>query len=190
MDLPMRQAISVAALLAPGFEEIEMATPVDILRRAGADLRLLSLAGDGPVAGARGLSVMPEGALEQYGQTPDLVVLPGGMPGAANLAASGAAEALCRRVLAAGGRIGALCAAPALALGAWGLLAGKRVTCHPSHRASLPPEAVPLDVPVVIDSPIITGRDAGAAMAFSLALVSLLLGPEMARKVSQPIGMG
>jgi len=179
----------VAAVMADGFEEMELVAPVDILRRAGARVDVLSVDGEGPVTGAHGLAIHPDRPLEGYPSTPSLVLLPGGMPGAARLGASAKARALCQRTLSAGGKVAALCAAPAMALGPWGLLRGRRATCHPSRRSGLPPDAVATDAPVVVDGPVVTARDAGAAAPLGLALVACLFGGDQALAVGRAMGL-
>lgn len=169
---------TAVVLLAEGFEEIEAVTPIDVLRRADVAVTVLSVDGARTVTGAHGLAVVADAALAEYNDTPDLVVLPGGMPGSKNLAESAAARTLCERTLAAGRRVGAICAAPALALGSWGMLSGVHVTGYPGMP--FPADAKPVDgTPVVSDGPFITGRGPGAAMHFALALVGALQGNDL-----------
>ena len=116
---------------------------------------------------------------------PELVVLPGGMPGTTNLAKSPAVEALVRRTLEHGGRAAAICAAPSV-LAQYGLLAGRRATCYPGFENRCT-GAHMVDADVVTDGPITTGRALGAAMAFALELVRLLTDEQTAARTAEEI---
>lgn len=180
---------TAAVLLAPGFEEAEAALPIDVLRRAGVEVAVLAVGPELAVRGAHALSFLADGPLEGYAATPDVTVLPGGMPGARNLADSAAVRALCGRTRDNGGWIAALCASPAVVLGPWGYLKGKRVTCYPSFRDQLPADSMPVDAPVVKDDPLITGRGPGAAAAFALAMVEELCGDTRADEIRRAMGI-
>ena len=120
-------------ILADGFEEIEAVTQIDVLRRAGVEVTVAGLNG-GVVTGAHGLGIVTDSALVDLNTTADLVVLPGGMPGSENLGRSEAVVSLLEEQFAAGRKIGAICAAPAYAPVAAGVLVGKRATCYPSFE--------------------------------------------------------
>ena len=130
-------AKSVLAVLAEGFEEIEAITPVDVLRRLDVDVTVASL--DGLVVkGARGISVQADTTLaEVAGRTFDLIVLPGGMPGAANLAASSLLGDMLKKQRAEGRMIAAICAAPAVVLHPLGLLGDEKTSCYPAFQRRL-----------------------------------------------------
>ncbi|MDR0474758.1 MAG: DJ-1/PfpI family protein, partial [Treponema sp.] len=127
-------------LLAEGFEEVEALTPVDYLRRAGIDVLTVAVGEGRTVKGARGIPVIADTTLKECQGTADLwdaVILPGGMPGSANLAASGETGGLLKKMEAAGKWLCAICAAPALALAPLGLLSGRRFTCYPGMETKV-----------------------------------------------------
>ena len=178
-------------LLTDGFEEIEAVTPIDVLRRAGVEVFVAAVEGDrihtaGRFAefgkwiraGAREVLVVPDGALGDATLTPDLVVLPGGLRGAQNLAASEAARKYVLAVHAAGNICAAICATPALAFAPWGLLDNRRATCYPGMQDRFPPSARYVEDAVVVDGNVVTSRGPGTAFAFALTLAGLLAGPE------------
>ncbi len=171
----------IAVLLADGFEEVEAVTPIDFLRRAGIDVVTAGVAGK-TVTGAHGVKISADAAVGELSADMDGVVLPGGMPGARNISDSAAAVDLVRKTLAAGKLVGAICAAPAVVLGAHGLLQGRRFTCYPGFErdvrgASFTPDRV------VTDGNLITSRGPGTAAEFSLALIGKLVGREEAEKI-------
>ena len=169
-------------LLADGFEEIEALTPLDLLRRAGKEVRTVSITASRTVCGAHGITVLADlTADELTAPCDELLVLPGGMPGTTNLDASPLTDRLIDEVLAHGGRIGAICAAP-LILGKRGLLSGRRATCYPGFEGDLTGATV-LDTSVVTDGAFTTATGAGVAVLFGGELVSLLCGKDTARRL-------
>lgn len=164
---------TVCVPLAPGFEEIEAVTIIDVLRRA--DVRVVVAGTEpGPIRGSHGIVVTPDVTVDGVdAETLDMVALPGGMPGTAHLRDSAAVRALVARVARAGRYTAAICAAP-IVLAAEGLLAGRRATSHPSVRDQLG-EARYDEAAVVADGTIVTSRGAGTAMEFALELVRLLV---------------
>lgn len=167
-------------LLAEGFEEIEAVTPIDVLRRAGVEVTSVGVGGR-RVTGARGVVLEADCTLEEAPREVDLVVLPGGMPGAENLARSAGVKALVEEVRRQGKRVAAICAAPAVALAPMGLLAGRRATCYPGFEQRFPPQVSASQEPVVVDEWLVTSRGPGTALEFSLALVEQLVGPAQAQ---------
>ena len=122
-------------LFAEGLEECEGLITLDILRRAGLETYTVSIQEAHTVVGAHGVPITCDRTLpELLAAPPELVVLPGGMPGTTNLAKSPAVEALVRRTLEHGGRAAAICAAPSV-LAQYGLLAGRRATCYPGFES-------------------------------------------------------
>ena len=162
----------VYVLLANGFEEIEALAPVDILRRAGHTVKTVAI-GENPVVGAHGIPVVADLTAAEATDTPRMLVLPGGMPGARNLDESPITDELIDRTLAGGGRVGAICAAPMI-LGKRGLLRSKNATCYPGFEEHLADAFVFLDVPVVTDGRFTTASGMPAALAFGEELASLL----------------
>ena len=162
----------IYVLLANGFEEIEALAPVDILRRAGHTVKTVAI-GENPVVGSHGIPVVADITLDAATDTPRMLVLPGGMPGAANLDACPAVDELIDRTIAGGGRVAAICAAPMI-LGKRGLLRGKNATCFPGFEGYLEGAGIFLDVPVVTDGRYTTANGMPSALAFANELASLL----------------
>lgn len=177
---------TAVVILAEGFEEIEAVTPVDVLRRAGVEITLLSCNDDETslsVKGAHGVSYLCEAKLSAYNDTPDAVILPGGMPGSANLGACPAVQALVEKVAQQGGICAAICAAPALTFAKYGLLAGKTATCYPSFEKEFAADTTHSAESVVVDGNIVTSRGPGTALAFSLQLAKMLVGEDTVQEL-------
>lgn len=166
---------SVLVPLAPGCEEIEAVTVIDILRRAGIEVTTAGLT-EGVVRASRGTVLLPDVTLDEaLKKDYDMVVLPGGMPGSEHLNNDGRVIALLQRMAAAGKFVTAICAAP-MALHAAGILEKKRATSYPGVLDELPGSHVYLEDAVVVDGNIATSRGPGTAMDFALTLVELLAG--------------
>jgi 4-methyl-5(b-hydroxyethyl)-thiazole monophosphate biosynthesis len=162
----------VCVLLAEGFEEIEAVTIIDVLRRAGVEVVAAGIAGR-EVTGSHGIALHADTTLAKAAaETWDLIVLPGGMPGARHLRDDLAVQALLAAQHARGGRLAAICAAP-IALARAGVLEGRRATCYPGFAGQLG-GARYVEEPVVTDGSIITSRGPGTALPFALALVAQL----------------
>lgn len=175
----------IAILLADGFEEIEALTPLDILRRAGLDVRTVAV-GSKVAIGSHGISVIcDESADEVYLDRISMAIFPGGMPGSLNLDASPFTDKIINAVENNGGRLAAICAAP-LVFGRRGLLSGKNAVCYSGFESELTGANVP-DCDVVTDGNITTARGMGVAIPFSLELVKLVLGEEAAESISRAI---
>ncbi len=162
--------------LAPGFEELEAITVIDILRRAGAEVLTAGLQ-PGPVRASRGTVLVPDTGLDQVLEEDfDLAALPGGQPGADNLADDPRVLHLLQRIHAQGGWLAAVCAAPKVLAHA-GLLRGRRATHYPGALSAQELEGVQESAaPVEVDGRIVTSRGPGTAMDFALTLVEQLLG--------------
>lgn len=172
----------VYILLAPGFEEAEALVPADILRRANIETALVSLDGK-PVPGSHGITVTADTTLDKLELSQaDMVVLPGGGPGHKNLGKDPRVERLVREAVGQDRWVAAICAAPTL-LGGWGLLEGKDAVCYPGMEGGLTNARAKMEQSVVVDGKIITGRAAGSAFDFGLALVEILAGKEAADKI-------
>ncbi len=169
---------------ADGFEEIEAITPVDVLRRAGCEVYTVSVTGKKEVSSKRRLMVIADTLFEEvdYGSA-DMIVLPGGQPGADNLNTH---NGLKRHILdfnTSGKYIAAICAAP-LVLGSLGILKGKRATCFPGVEPLLT-GATCTGNGVEVDGNIITGKGPGLAMDFSLMLAEILVGKDKANEIKK-----
>ena len=174
-------------LLAEGFEEIEAMTPIDYLRRAGIEVTVVAIGGNLTVKGARGVSVNADMSLREIETASfDAVVIPGGMPGAANLAASKETGALIAEAAAAGKLVCAICASPAVVLAPLGLLSGKKFTCYPGMEEKIT-DGKWADGSVIIDGNIITSRGAGTAGVFAIAIIEFLLGEGEGKKIAEAV---
>ncbi len=169
--------------LAQGCEEIEAVTVVDVLRRAGIEVVTAGLA-PGMVKASHGMQLVPDTTLDAVLEQPfDMVVLPGGMPGASHLAKDARLLELLRRMAGQGKYVAAICAAPTV-LAQAGLLRGKAATSYPGFLDQSPAEGMTyLSDAVVADGRIVTSRGPGTAMDFALKLVELLAGEAKRREV-------
>jgi 4-methyl-5(b-hydroxyethyl)-thiazole monophosphate biosynthesis len=170
-------------LLAEGFEEVEAATPIDVLRRAGAEVTVAGVTGIAP-KGAHGVPYTADMLLDEVSGDFDLIVFPGGMPGAKNLGESADARALARRMFAEGRLVAAICAAPVFTLGAWGILDGRKGTCYPGMEGMFSEKVHFSPDRVVTDGMVTTSRGPGTAMQFSIALAGQLMGEAAAKQVA------
>lgn len=176
----------IAIFLAEGFEEIEALTPLDMLRRASVDAKTVSITDTLTVTGSHGISVSADMTYSELNlEELDMIIFPGGMPGAKNLDEFPFTDGLIEFALKKGIRIAAICAAPMI-LGHRGLLKGKRAVCYPGFENELLGADV-LDAPCVTDGKITTAKGMGAAIDFSEELISLLCGKELAKKISNSI---
>ena len=176
----------VCVFLADGFEEGEALIPVDLLRRAGAEVTAASISTSLRVQGSHGICVtadaLAEGLpLEEYG----MVVLPGGLCGTQNLSHSALVKQAALAFARQGKWVAAICAAPGL-LGEWGLLQGRHATCYPSVEEKCT-GAVLTGGEVCTDGNIITGRGLGAAIPFGLALVEHIAGQAESARIKESI---
>lgn len=161
----------VYEFLANGFEDIEALAPLDILRRGGVEVVTVSITSENAVETAHGVTIMADTTIGNVDMSDaDLLILPGGMPGAKNLLEC---EAVCEALVKQneeGKLIGAICAAP-MVLGQNGILMGRRATCYPGFEKMLEGADYTAEL-VTVDGNITTGRGPGAAMAFGYQLLS------------------
>lgn len=173
----------VAVHLATGFEEIEAVTIIDVLRRAGLDVMVISVTGDYLVNGAHNVPVKADKLFGEVNyDAVDMIVLPGGMPGAANLDKHEDLKTQIGTFRKKGKPIGAICAAP-LVLGHMGLLEGKNAVCYPGFEKELKGAHIK-NTSVAVDGNLVTGRGPGAALNFSLQIVEELLSREKADELA------
>jgi len=171
----------VYIFLAEGFEEVEAGTPIDLLRRAGIEVVLVSIDNTEYVTGARKITFKADAKLSEIDKDgADLLILPGGMPGTTNLYNCKELMELVEDYNSRGKRIAAICAAPTI-FGKLGLLKGKKAVCYPGMEGDLIGAEVSYDN-VVTDGNITTSRGMGTAIDFSLELLTLLSGSKEVSK--------
>lgn len=174
----------IYVFFADGFEEIEAMGTVDILRRAGLNVTTVSVMGVKTVRSAHKVSVVCD---EVFGDadfsSADMLVLPGGMPGAANLAADKELGELIEKHVAEGKPFAAICAAP-MVYGMLGLLKDRKVTCYPGFENYLE-GAVHTGAMVEVDGNLITGKGPGATMQFALAIVKYFCGEAKVKELKE-----
>lgn len=176
----------VFQFMANGFEDIEALIPVDVLRRGGVDIKTVSIYDTNIVESAHGVQMVTDLTFEEAEpmlKDADLLMLPGGMPGATNLNEHvGLKKALVAQA-EAGKMVSAICAAP-LVLGGLGILKGKRATCYPGFEQTLEGAEYTEDL-WTIDGNIITGEGPAAALPYAYSLLALLVSEEAAREVAE-----
>ena len=180
----------VALMFAPGFEEVEGITVLDLLRRAGIAVDTVAVSRDVMICASHGLRLLCDRTIDDrdFSFDPyDMIVLPGGMPGTTNL---GACKPLCDELVTrakAGRPIAAICAAPTVFAGL-GILEGKRACCYPGMEDMLVAGgATATEDPVTIDGNIITSRGMGTAIDFGLAIVEHYKGAAAAKALAKGI---
>lgn len=169
--------------LATGFEEVEALTIVDVLRRGGVDTKTVSVTGDKLVMGTHDIPVQADLLFEDADYDGcEMIVLPGGMPGAANLDAHKGLTDQIKAFAEQGKKLAAICAAP-MVLADCGVLAGHDATIYPGMEDKLT-GANPSAANAVISGNVITGKGPALAMEFALTLVEVLKGAEVRKGVS------
>ena len=180
----MKAEVKVLLAIADGTEEIEAITALDLLRRAGAEVTVA--AAQKSVTLSHGLLVTAEKTLEEAAkENYDLIVLPGGLPGAYNLRDDQFLDTLLRRQVEAKKLVGAICAAPAFILAEKGFLKNFSATCYPGCEEGYSEVNWQTDTPVICDRNFITGRGPGAAYPFALALIEALYGKETKKSLAR-----
>lgn len=181
----------VAVFVAPGLEEIEGLTVVDLLFRAGVPCDTVAITSERQVTSSHEVTVVCDRSIADDGfsfDEYDMLVLPGGIPGTPNLRAC---EPLCEALTAfarSGRPVAAICAAPSI-LAELGLLEGRRATANPGFQHVLAEHGAELlpDAPVVVDDNLITSQGAGTAMAFALEIVRHFLGDDAVARVREGV---
>lgn len=162
----------VYEFLAEGFEEIEALAPVDILRRGDVPVQMVSVTGEKTVRSSHGVQVVADLLFEECSfDDADLLLLPGGMPGATHLNSHEGLRQVLLRHVEKGKRVGAICAAP-MVLGSLGLLEGKRATCAPGFEQYLEGAHYTAEL-VTEDGLFITGKGAAASLTYGYQLLAL-----------------
>lgn len=168
--------------LATGFEEIEAITIIDVLRRAGLHVVTVSVTDDLKVTGAHNITIQADQLFKDsdYDRAA-MIILPGGMPGTSNLMNHKGLESQLIKFNTEKKWLGAICAAP-MVLGSLGFLEGRHAVCYPGFETKLVGATV-TQMPFALDGNIITGRGVGTALDFSLEIVRLLKGGELAAEL-------
>ena len=178
--------IKVFAFVADGLEEVECLAVVDVLRRSGVAVTLVSVTGSCEITGSHHIRFQADVLFEDANtDSADVLFLPGGMPGTSTLKAHQGLSAAIVKANKQGRRIAAICAAPSI-LGGMGLLKGKTATCYPGFEDVLSGVSY-TSQGVVTDGNITTARGLGYALALGLELIRLLQGPQQARTIKEAI---
>lgn len=171
--------------LAEGFEEIEALSVVDVLRRAGIPVTTVSISDSLQVKGAHNITVTADASYSKVDfSNANWLILPGGMPGASNLAAYAPLCTLLKEQKSKGGNIAAICASPAVVLAPLGVLDDKEAICYPGFENALSNSKLS-DKPVVTDGNIITANGPASATLFGLAIVAHTLGEKAAHDIAE-----
>ena len=169
-------------ILAPGFEEIEAITVIDLLRRAEVNVTTASIDKKN-ITGSHDITVTVDILLKDFPKSEfDIVILPGGQPGTKNLKESKLVIDLLKNQSANNKWIAAICAAPTV-LEKAGLITGKKVTSYPSEEGEFVRSEYRTEN-VVLDGNIITSRAVGTAIEFSIFLIKMLSGEEKANDIA------
>ncbi|XP_014502312.2 protein DJ-1 homolog B [Vigna radiata var. radiata] len=177
--------------IAEGTEPMEAVIIADVLRRAGADVTVASASASLSVLARHDVKIVADALVSDVvGTSFDLVALPGGIPGVENLRDCKVLEGLVKKHVEEGQLYAAVCAAPAVVLGPWGLLNGLKATCFPTLMEKLASyAATTVESRVQVDGKLVTSRAPGTTMEFAVALVEQLMGKVKAEEVAGPLVM-
>ena len=176
----------IGIFFGAGYEEIEALTVVDLCRRVGIQISMVSITGENWVAGSHGINVEMDQKFEDVDFSElDMIVLPGGMPGTKNLEAHAGLMAQVDAFYKAGKYVAAICAAPSI-FGHRGILNGRKACCYPGFEADLTGAEVSYESVCVSDH-VITSRGMGCAIDFSLAIIEALCGSDIAEEKAKSI---
>jgi 4-methyl-5(b-hydroxyethyl)-thiazole monophosphate biosynthesis len=177
----------VYVFLAEGFEDVEALIPIDVLRRGGVDVTTVSISEFPLVTSAHGVNIEADILFEQGEfDNADLLMLPGGMPGASNLFNhSGLCEAL-KAQYQVGKKISAICAAPGVVLAPLGILEGKQATCYPGFEKALAENGARYTGDLVtVDGNITTAEGPAAAFPYAYELLGQLVDKQTADQIAE-----
>ena len=179
----------VYIFLAEGFEEVEALTVIDYLRRAGVDIKSVSINSSTDVKGAHGVTVKSDMTITDADfDACEMIILPGGLPGTTYLGQCSELVSQIRKFASEGKRTAAICAAPTV-FGKAGILVGKKATCYPSLEADLTGAEYVTDT-VVTDGAVTTSRGPRTAVYFALELIKILKGEDVMKNISEDILLG
>lgn len=172
--------------LADGFETIEALTPVDVLSRAGMKVVTVSINKTREVTSVNGVTVLADKTIDEIDTTDAMwLIVPGGMPGATNLAACGKLSDILNKQWVKGGRIASICASPAVVLAPLGILRGHTATCYPTFKQDLIDGGGAYeDTRVSVSGNLVTSNGPSSALLWSFAIVSQTLGEDVASSVA------
>jgi len=173
-------------ILAEGFEEIEATTAIDLLRRSGVAVTIAGV-DNHEIKGSRSITIKCDKLLDDINEEYDACILPGGMPGASNLAQSGKVANLIKDMHKNNKIIAAICASPAVVLAPTGILDKKSATCYPGMESGFTETVIHKGDDVVVDGNIITSRGPATAFSFSLTIIEKLCSKDTADMVRKAI---
>ncbi len=177
--------MKVATLLADGFEECEALIVVDILRRAGVEVIMVSVTDKIEIRSSRNIGIIADELIDDVDfDSVDMIFLPGGRTGTENLQKNNEVKKLCK-LFEQNKRIAAICAAPSI-LADLELLEGKHATCHPDYESKMK-GALLTECGVAVDGNIVTGQGLGATFPFAFELVKILVGGDAVARIKKAI---
>jgi len=189
LDLLLKNKIIMAKVyefLADGFEEVEALAPVDILRRGGVEVKMVSITGSNLVESSHGVVIKADLLFEDITDfsDADLLMLPGGMPGSKNLNEHDGVRNALKEQFEKGKRVAAICAAP-LVLASVGLLKGKKATIYPGMESYLGEDAEYTGALVQEDGNVTTGAGPAASFPYGYKLLSYFLPAEKVEEIQK-----
>lgn len=178
--------MKIFVLLANGFEESEAIVPIDIFRRAGYEVKTISITEEREVTSSRNITVIADDVFKNVDfSSMDMLFLPGGMPGTKNLNESNDVISLVKESFVKDKYIAAICAAPSV-LGKAGILKSKKATVYPGWEDKLTGATIEKKG-VVVDGKIITARAMGVALDMALKIVEIISGEKEKEKLREAI---
>ena len=177
----------VYVFLAEGFEDVEALIPIDVLRRGGVNVTTVSISEFPLVQSSHGVNIEADIIFEQgdYDDA-DLLMLPGGMPGASNLYAHAGVREAVKAQFAAGKKVGAICAAPGVVLAPLGILNGKKATCYPGFEKALAEGGATNTADLVtVDGNVTTAEGPAAAFPYAYELLTQLVDKQTADQIAE-----
>lgn len=168
--------------MSNGYEEVEALIPVDVLRRAGVDIQMVSVTGDIMVVSAHGVSIKADALIDDIDiSDADLLMIPGGLPGAENLCNHPQVREAIAKQYEAGRLVSAICAGPMI-FGSLGISKGKRCTCYPGFEDHLEGAQYTEEL-VTVDGNVITGEGPAAAFPYAYTICEILCGKATAQSL-------
>lgn len=173
--------------LAPGVEEVEATATVDDLRRASMDVVTVAVGNNLQVKGATGQILVADSLISQVNTADaDWLIIPGGDPGAQNLAANSDVRNKIMEHVSNEGRIASICAGPAVVLAPLGVLKGKKATCYPGLGDSINENGGEyVKQTVVVEPGLITSEGPGTTLPFAIEIIRATKGPDVADSVAE-----